>query len=214
MKPVIFLAFANDRVDVARYLRNIPAEYNAIRQTLIAAQDRGLCEVEMLPYSTFQDIKNVFTAEKYRNRIAVFHFSGHADGFQLLLENAEGKNELAHGKGLVDYFSILKTRNIQKNLQLLFFNGCCTAQLGEDLQSIIPAVIGTVNSVNDAQAKAIAVSFYENLAKQIGIKTSFDLAKTERHVGNATLRGLYRDALEGEPTAEPWQMYCKDEKVL
>jgi len=103
------------------------------------------------------------------------------------LKNAEGTNELAHGKGLVDYFSILKTQNIQKDLQLLFFNGCCTSQLGEDLQSIIPAVIGTANSVNDAQAKAIAVSFYENLSKQIGIKTAFDLAKAERHVGSDTV---------------------------
>lgn len=213
-KPVIFLAFANEKEDNARYLRNIPAEYNAIRQTLIAAQDKGLCEVEMLPYSTFQDIKNVFTAEKYRNRIAVFHFSGHADGFQLLLENAEGQNELAHGKGLVDYFSILKTQDVQKNLQLLFFNGCCTSQLGESLQSVIPAVIGTLNSVNDAQAKAIAVSFYDNLAKQISIKAAFDLAKAERHVGNGTLRGLYRKEVESEPTAEPWKLYYTDEKEL
>jgi hypothetical protein len=206
-KPVIFLAFANDKVDNAKYLRNISVEYNAIRQILIAAQDKGLCEVEMLPYATFQDIKNVFIAEKYRNRIAVFHFSGHADGFQLLLENAEGTNELAHGKGLVDYFTILKTQNIQKNLQLLFFNGCCTAQLGKDLQSVIPATIGTVDSVNDAQAKAIAVSFYGHLTKNIALTTAFDLAKAERSIEKDTIRGLYRKDLAESPHSEPWQIY-------
>ncbi len=213
-KPIIFLAFANDREDNARYLRNIPAEYNAIEEVLNQAHKKDLCEYKMLPYATFSKINDIFTDEAYRNRIAVFHFSGHADGFQLLLENVEGNPALAYGKGLVDYFTILKTQEVQKNLQLLFFNGCCTSQLGENLQSVIPAVIGTVNSVNDAQAKAIAVSFYENLSKQISIKTAFELAKAERHVGNVNLRGRYRKDLDHEPTAEPWQLYYTEEKHL
>ncbi|MCU0390406.1 MAG: CHAT domain-containing protein [Thermoflexibacter sp.] len=206
-KPVIFLAFANDRQDNARYLRNIPAEYNAIEEVLNQAQKKGLCEYKMLPYATFSKINAVFTDEAYRNRIAIFHFSGHADGFQLLLENEEGKPKEAYGKGLVDYFSILKTQNIQKNLQLLFFNGCCTAQLGEDLKSVIPATIGTVDSVNDAQAKAIAVSFYEHLTKNIALMTAFDLAKAERSIEKDTLRGLYRKDLNEIPHSEPWQLY-------
>jgi hypothetical protein len=43
-KPVIFLAFANDRVNYATYLRNLPTEHRGIRNVLNKAIKAGLCE--------------------------------------------------------------------------------------------------------------------------------------------------------------------------
>jgi hypothetical protein len=90
-KPVIFLAFANDRDDTVGYLRNLPDEARRLRDVLQPAQQAGLCEVEVRTNSTADDIFKVFQDPKYRNRIAIFHYGGHANGYQLLLESAEGQ---------------------------------------------------------------------------------------------------------------------------
>jgi hypothetical protein len=83
-KPVIFLAFANDKVDNARYLRNLPAELAGIREVLQKAKRTGLCEVVELANVTIKQLLDTF--QEYGDRIAVFHYGGHADGYQLLLE--------------------------------------------------------------------------------------------------------------------------------
>ena len=51
-KPVIFLAFANDRDDTVRYLRNLPEEARQIRQPLQRARRDGLCELVELANAT------------------------------------------------------------------------------------------------------------------------------------------------------------------
>jgi hypothetical protein len=40
-KPVIFLAFANDRAEGGAYLRNLPIEMDAIRKALQKARQAG-----------------------------------------------------------------------------------------------------------------------------------------------------------------------------
>ena len=44
-KPVIFLAFANDKIDHKRYLRNLSAEMHVIRKALANVVSSGLCEL-------------------------------------------------------------------------------------------------------------------------------------------------------------------------
>lgn len=44
-KPVIFLAFAQDRVEGGAYLRNLPTELDGIRKALQKARRAGLCEI-------------------------------------------------------------------------------------------------------------------------------------------------------------------------
>ncbi len=41
-KPVIFLAFANDRDDTVGYLRNLPDEARRLRHVLDAVEQAGL----------------------------------------------------------------------------------------------------------------------------------------------------------------------------
>ena len=59
-KPVIFLAFANDKVDNAQYLRNLSLEQRGIRTALSEAVSKGLCEVIERSSSTISDIIDVF----------------------------------------------------------------------------------------------------------------------------------------------------------
>ena len=90
-KPVIFLAFANDRMDGAAYLRNLPVELRGIREALDKAVKADLCEVVERANASVDDIMDVFQDQTYRNRIALFHYGGHADCFRLLLESFTGK---------------------------------------------------------------------------------------------------------------------------
>jgi hypothetical protein len=216
-KPIIFLAFANDKVDNARYLRNIPAEHNGIRKALQEADKQGLCEVVERSNASIEQIIDVFQDSRYRDRIAIFHFGGHADGYQLLLETFSGLKDLkgvevAHGKGLVTFLSK------QKGLQLVFFNGCTTEQQAKELsQAGIPVVIGTVSEVSDEVATDLAVRFYKGIGQEMDLERAWQEAKDEISMKNGTnnLRGLYRkDLKEPLPNKMPWEMYAKDKNLL
>ena len=96
-KPAIFLACANVQQDGGRYLRNLPKELNLLRPALEPAGSAGRCELIIRSNTSVEDIIDTFQNERYRGRIAAFHYGGHADGFQLLLESLEEVNqELAY----------------------------------------------------------------------------------------------------------------------
>jgi len=119
-KPVIFLAFANEHDDQVRYLRNLPREARNIRQALDTARRNGLCDVVERSNATLKDILDVFQDPEYHNRIAVFHYGGHANGYQLLLESVEGSAAAAYAAGLASFLGQ------QTGLELVFLNGCAT----------------------------------------------------------------------------------------
>lgn len=89
-KPVIFLAFANDRVREGAYLRNLPEELRGIRVALDKAKNAGLCNIVERANATIDDIMNMFQDEAYKDRIAIFHYGGHANSYKLLLEDFAG----------------------------------------------------------------------------------------------------------------------------
>ena len=87
--PVIFLAFAHDKQTADGYLRNLTRERNALRDALEVAAEREqpICEVVLENDLTVDRIFDVFQSEKYRDRIAIFHYGGHAESYKLLLED-------------------------------------------------------------------------------------------------------------------------------
>ncbi|TAD99314.1 MAG: hypothetical protein EAZ97_09030 [Bacteroidetes bacterium] len=206
--PVILLAFANDKVDYARYLRNLPIEHNGIRDALFKAQQAGLCEVVERANATIEGILDVFQSAAYKDRIAIFHYGGHADGYQLILEQADGSHAVAHGGGLVSFFAK------QKSLKLVFFNGCSTQQQAEELvKSGIPAVIGTSNSINDDVATTLAIRFYKSLANGAGIEKAWAEGLDQLKImhGTNNMKALHRvNKKEKEPDQFPWNMYFKE----
>lgn len=100
-KLVIFLAFANDRDNTLRYLRNLPDEARRLREVLEAAEKADLCEVVVRTNCTAEDIFKVFQDPQYRKRITIFHYGGHANGYQLLLESASGQAVAANAVGFL-----------------------------------------------------------------------------------------------------------------
>ena len=158
-KPVIFLAFANGRNDQVGYLRNLPQEVRNIRKALDLARRNELCDVVERSNSTLKDILEVFQDPEYRNRIAVFHYGGHANGYQLLLESAEGSTVAAHAGGLASFLAQ------QTGLELVFLNGCATQnQVQGLLDANVSAVISTSRAIDDRVATKFATRFYKGLA--------------------------------------------------
>jgi len=195
MKPVIFLAFANDRVDLAKYLRNLDVERKGIREVL--EKDEEVEIVERVGVS-LGEIFDIF--QKYQNRIVGFHYGGHADGYQLLLESSRGSaNSVAGGDGIV------KLLADQKNLKFAFFNGCSTKAFAEALQNALPVVISTESSIADEVAKDFAIRFYKGLAENLTIQKAYQqtLGFLTSHYGRET-RGLYREEITDVPKAAPW----------
>jgi len=204
-KPVIFIAFANDKVDYTRYLRNLPIEHNGLRDAILDAQQAGLCELVERANVTIDQMLDVF--QRYQDRIAVFHYGGHADGYQLMLEAADGTHAVAHGGGLVGFFAR------QKGLKLVFFNGCSTQQQTLELiEAGVPAVVGTSNSINDDIATALSIRFYKGLSTGTTIQRAWDEALDNIKIQYGTeTKGMYRlKRGETAPDLFPWTLYVRE----
>lgn len=207
--PVIFLAFANDKVDNARYLRNLPQELDGIRKALLPAIQANLCELVERANVTIENILDIFQDDRYRDRIAIFHYGGHADGYQLLLEQLDGSHAVAQGGGLVSFFAR------QKGLKLVFFNGCSTHQQSIELmQAGIPAVVGTSNAISDDVATDLSIRFYKGMAQGMTLDRSWNSAVDEIKIkkGEGNTRGLYRKEAAKQMVDErfPWDLLIRE----
>jgi hypothetical protein len=189
--PIVFFAFANDRVDTARYLRNLPEELRRIREAMAAAEQAGLCEVRDRGNATVVEVLNFFQDARFRNRVAIFHFGGHAGSGVLLFESPDGAAKAAHGGGFARFLGE------QRGLALVFLNGCSTQGQVENLLAAgVPAVIATSEDIPDAVATELSSRFYKAIASGAPLHAAFN----EAAAAVQTLTGQ---------EAKPWDLYVK-----
>ncbi|MGB1205549.1 MAG: TIR domain-containing protein [Chitinophagales bacterium] len=209
IKPIIFLAFANDKSGKEAYLKALKKERIEIQAMLQPAVDAGLCEVVIEPDATAEDVFRVFN--QYPNRIAVFHYAGHGspDGLSLTSENSI-LNKMASSFGLSQLFGT------QQNLKLVFLNACATnGQIENIREQTTSNVITTLSSINDNVALNFAVQFYQAIGRKETLEDAYDIAeafiKTVQNVGTPEaeeaeslwLRGLKRSK---RPKQFPWRI--------
>ncbi len=204
-KPVIFLALAQDRTEGGAYLRNLPLELDGIRKALQKARQAELCEVVERSNTTVEHILDVF--QEYQDRVAIFHYGGHADSYELLLESLSGERAMAHREGLISFFAR------QKGLQLIFLNGCCSQQQALDLIAAgLPAVVGTSQKIDDEVATKLSVRFYQGLAAGLGIDRAWaeavDQIKIEKGAGGT--RALHWKGQAETSDRFPWEIYYRN----
>jgi len=205
--PVIFLAFANDQESRANYLRKLAEEARRSREILETTAVRNdLCELVIRQNATIDEIIDVFQDPRYRDRIAIFHFGGHANHYQLLLEDAQGKQAVADSGGLSAFLGL------QQNLHLVFLNGCSTEpQVQGLLDANVPAVIATLGPIEDEAAANFAARFYQALACGRDLGKAYDEAVgvlRTKAAGNP--RHLYwvPSQQAGEPV-DRWPWICR-----
>ena len=212
-KPVIFLAFANEQGDVNEqgYLRGLPDESRLLRSILEQADDAGLCELVVETNARLDDILKKFQDPKYVDRIAIFHFAGHANDYQLALESTGGQVHAADARGLATVFG-----QQAGGMKLVFLNGCSTQIQAQGLlEANVSAVIATSRAIEDSVATQFAGYFYKEMAAGATLERAFKVAEgaTIAKYGSDT-RNLYRKIgtiSNKEIIVEdnPWHLYVR-----
>ncbi|MEL7533388.1 MAG: CHAT domain-containing protein [Bacteroidota bacterium] len=160
--PLIFLAFANDQ-DAHLFL--LKEESRQVFAALEEPDRKEYIKVYREESAKASDIFQGFT--RYKDRMAIFHYGGHASGTQLRLEE---------GAGNADGLAALMGE--QENLKLVFLNGCSSkGQVKALLAAGVKAVIATSVPINDRKAMEFAKQFYEAMAHRRTIGQAFKLAE-------------------------------------
>src|SRR5271157_4995618 len=151
-RPVVFLAFADTKSD----LPSLKVEGWSLKDQFYKLKQGGvIADLVVEEKAELHRIYDVF--QEHRDRIAIFHFGGHADGDRLLLQSAFEPRP-AYAEGLATLLGQ------QRGLKLVFLNGCSTRpQVKRLLDAGAPAVIATARPIDDHVATEFAVAFYQAL---------------------------------------------------
>ncbi len=199
-KPVIYLAFANDQTNASEYLESLTKEKEAIEKVLAPLLEEEKVDVVITENTTIETVFDTFSDQRYKERIVVFHFAGHANSYQLLLESASGNNESAHGEALMRFLST------QHQLRLLFLNACSTQKHAKDslrltnlyqkkgeIRKNALTIIATSEKIIDDIAFQFSTQFYKTLVQNNTLEDCFNGAKSfvETLHGSGNHRDLF-----------------------
>ena len=111
---------------------------------------------------------------KYRERVLMFHFGGHAGPSVLQLNQDDFTARIVFSQGVSDFIG-----RFCPNVKLVFLNGCATEdQALYFLQNGVSAVIATEMPVKDEVASCFAERFYTFFLKnKLSLRDAFDAAQ-------------------------------------
>lgn len=199
-KPVILLAFAADPAH--KYLEFLDEEEKTIKRIFVG---HPWFDIYSINDATAEDVVKAFLHPDLGDRIVAFHYAGHADQDSLLMMDAFRAGATAD----VDAEDLAAFLRMQKSLELVFLNGCSTA---EQVQALIPDikhVIATKREIDDKLAVAFADYFYSALAKQPDIGEAFAQARSalqaqQRNLKIAAVRGIRFNVAQQKPSLDDW----------
>jgi WD40 repeat protein len=159
-KPsVVFLAFANDS---RAFLPALKEESEEIYTTLLPVEENKKSIVVRREESVENNDINYYLG-RYRDRLAIFHYAGHAESKILAFEDKEGNAD-----GLANLLGL------QKHLKVVFLNACSTKeQAFLYIRAGVKAVIATSLPVVDSHAKLFSTTFYQYLASDHTIEEAY-----------------------------------------
>ena len=209
IQPVILLSFANNR---DAYLASVVAEQKAIKQSLLEFDDRNYIQVRDVNHTTAEEL--FFLINRYRDRVQIFHYAGHADGQSLHLEAEFGVVQTANVKGIAGLLGTLRA------LKLVFLNGCATKdQVAVLLKHGVAAVIATSVSIDDNQAQVFASQFYQALGSGSTLREAFIKARAFLEAGEQAPQFVQVSVDRGagwmvedeiiDTQRLPWGLYCQ-----
>lgn len=156
---VVFLAFANDN---SSYLPSLKEESEKVYNTLLPVEENQKSIVIRREESAENNDIDFYLG-RYKDRLAIFHYAGHADSTVLSFEDKHGNTE-----GLANLLGL------QKHLKLVFLNACSTKEQAYlYIKSGVKAVIATSLPVKDAHAKIFSEAFYNALANNHTIEEAY-----------------------------------------
>lgn len=199
MRPVIFIAFSNDR---DQYLDSLKEESRSLERILRPLHQKEVLELYIKENINNEDIYDSIIA--HDNNVMIFHYAGHAGSENLLLDGQE-----ADALGLAELFSTQK-----EHLKLVFLNGCSTSGQVEQLLSLgIPAVIATSQNIPDQKASKFAKLFYQALVRNNTLSQAFTKAASflkAQYSENASVFRKIDFSFNDEGYELPWGLYLKE----
>jgi hypothetical protein len=213
-KPqVALILFSND---LDNFLPAVERERKAIEEALEHFHDTNRLQVIARSAVSIEELFRLFN--RYRGRISLFHFAGHAEGKGLQFNTNFQDDEMGQAVGLADLFR----REVESgSLQLVFLNGCSTTLQLEGLQAAgVPSVISTTHPIDDSRALHLAQQFYQNLAntgqadpfeQPTTIQQAFDQAlaylKTKHQAEVSQDNRSIKLNFAGAGSSEAWTLY-------
>ena len=198
-QPVIFLAFANDKDD---HLPLLDEERKVINGHLLPLANQQYLQLVIEPSATTADISRYVTDLK--DRINIFHYGGHAGSQEIFLQD-----QAANSAG------IAQTLALQKELKVVFLNGCSTrAQVGLLQDLGIPAVVATSIPIADKAARTFSDVFYRALAEDHTLEEAYKLAAANHLMSSGQAAGINRGVRVRKEETEPlpWGLYITEGK--
>ena len=204
--PLLFLSFAND--DDA-HLNLLKEESRLLFRALEELDRKVYIRLYREESAEAKDIFEGFA--RYKDRVAIFHYGGHASGTHLRLEEGEGDTQ-----------GLATVLGEQDNLKLVFLNGCSSkGQVKTLFDAGVKAVVATSVPIEDRKAMEFAERFYDALAHKRSIGQAFKLAEAylKTRYGSAVeqqFRSLELDddqSLLNEDGEQelPWALYIQPE---
>jgi len=209
LKPIVYIAFANDRVHADKEL-GLAKERDNIRAAIKGTPETTGGRDRLADLLNSWDLiatdnltPRSLTEPFHTNRVAIFHYGGHASPEALLLETEDGRNIGTSATSIVPFLED------QKSLKLIFLNACstklwATALAGRTKGAL--CIIATSCKVLDPIALQFSHDFYNSLAAEATIQDAFQSAIDGI---NVKLTGKARDFgdLEHETDGLPWALY-------
>lgn len=141
---------------------------DAIKKSKFRAQ----VEIILKPAATFQDLLDGIN----EHRPQVIHFSGHAGGGHIGLEDGTLGHEPDTSRSL-DYRTLAKVISASDhNVELVVLNACNTIEASQHLIGTVPVTILMSDSISDTAAIIFAQQFYSALSNGQSVQSSFDQA--------------------------------------
>ncbi len=199
----LLLAFANSPDAPLLTLQQEDAE---ISRLLTPGAMSGHYQIHRESFATVDKLSEYIL--KFKDTLALFLFSGHADRDRLFMADAA-----AHADGLARLLGQCP------NLQLVFLNGCSTeGQVAELLAQGVKVVVATDAPVNDRKASVFSIRFFDALQQKRDLKTAFNMARAavETEFANVPFSTDHRGAgfAQERRTAGTWGLFYKEENEI
>lgn len=211
--PVVLSYFSQSNNRDDPYLKFLQDEYNGIAEAWEQFQATGSENYVNAHFPARGNSDSVTISKDirtYRNRVVVFHFSGHAGSDRLIFRDGA-----AYADGLAALLGEAK------NLKVVLLNGCATHdQVRLLLKKGVVAVIATRGKVLDGVAMKFGIAFHQALSsKSYTIEEAFKHAIQSLVVtGQAAPGNFFIDrttsrGLETEWTGDgdQWRLYYNEE---
>ncbi|MFM9950360.1 MAG: SUMF1/EgtB/PvdO family nonheme iron enzyme [Saprospiraceae bacterium] len=184
--PLFLFVFS----DANGHLPGVQEERDQLKPLIEAQLQNTSVEVVFLENPDFEEVQQYFTAQEYRNRLHLFHFSGldhetkpfydplikksHRKAAPIQQQSNIGsmsnisdepERPAEYGfllaDGLLPFFEFAPWLQYQQNLRLAFFNSCFSNQTATWATQLGAwNAIGVEGKVSDATASKFAVAFY------------------------------------------------------